>query len=58
MNNQIAEVKKMDDGKIAVRYKGQKKFYVVQDDKIAAYIFYTMTIGKEQTIKNINSACR
>ena len=39
----VAEVKKLESGKLAVRWKGEQKFLVINDDLIAAYLIFIMT---------------
>ena len=40
-----AEIKKLEDGTIAVRWEGKKKFNVIQDPAIAAYLVYVIAMG-------------
>jgi hypothetical protein len=36
----VAEIKKTDDGKIAVRFKGKRKFLLIDDKTLGEYIVY------------------
>ena len=56
--NKIAEIKKLENGKLAVRWEGNDTFYEIEDDQIAQYIVYIMIHGEEYAWKNVNSMCR
>jgi hypothetical protein len=58
MTNKVAEVKKMENGKLAVRWEGKRKFNIVQDDEIAIYLVYLLTRDEKTVMKNQNSRCR
>ena len=58
MTKRIQEIKKLDDNKIAVKWEGDSKFYLVTDDTIATYILYTMITSKKELVQNQNSMCR
>jgi hypothetical protein len=45
MSTKLAEIKKLEDGTIAVRWEGKKKFNVIQDPAIAAYLVYVIAMG-------------
>ncbi len=38
----VAEVKKLDSGKLAVRWEGKKKFSVIEDEVMAQYLIFSM----------------
>lgn len=57
MTNKVAEIKKLEDGKIAVRWQGKRKFNIIQDDEIAQYLIYALAFGNEVVV-NQNSAAR
>jgi len=40
MQNKVTEIKKMENGKIAVRWEGKRKFNIIPDDEIAIYLVY------------------
>ncbi|ANS06175.1 hypothetical protein [Enterobacter cloacae complex sp. 363J6] len=41
--SEVAEIKKLDDGKIAVRWKGNRKFNVIEDPEVAAFLVFMIT---------------
>lgn len=43
MKAEVAEIKKLDDGKLAVRWKGKRKFNVIDDPEIAQYLVFMIT---------------
>lgn len=47
MNNKPAEVKKMEDGRIAVRWEGKGKFSIINDAAIAEYLIFWMIKGDQ-----------
>ena len=47
MRNRPAEVKKMEDGRIAVRWEGKKKFNIINDPVIAEYLIYWIAKGDQ-----------
>ncbi len=53
----VKEVKKLKNGKLAVRWDGSKKFVIVPDDEIAQYLVYLLVNG-ENVVRNINSRLR
>jgi len=53
----VSEIKKTEDGKIAVRFTGKSKFVIVPDDEIACYLIYLIANG-ENAVRNINSKLR
>ena len=55
MNAKVAEIKKLENGNIAVRWEGKRKFNIVEDAEIAAYLIYTITRSEKQVFNNINS---
>jgi hypothetical protein len=55
MNNKVAEIKTLENGKIAVRWEGKRKFNIIEDGAIAAYLIYTMTRSEKQVFNNVNS---
>ena len=55
MNAKVAEIKKLENGKIAVRWEGKRKFNIVEDNEIAAYLIYTITRSEKEVVNNINS---
>ena len=48
MANKVAEIKKDDNGKLWVRREGKKKFVIVQDDTIAAYLIYLLIVPEHK----------
>lgn len=46
MSAKPAEVKKLDSGQIAVRWEGQKKFNIIDDETIAQYLIFWMIKGE------------
>lgn len=44
---QPAEVKKLDDGRLAVRWQGKAKFNVIEDEEVAQYLIFWMIKGKD-----------
>ena len=56
--DKVAEIKKMEDGKISVRWEGDENFYPIPDDEIAEYLIYTMVHTPEEVFGNINSRLR
>ncbi|AGJ71540.1 hypothetical protein Lw1_gp132 [Escherichia phage Lw1] len=40
---EVAAIRKLDDGKIAVRWKGKRKFNVIDDPEIAAFLVFMIT---------------
>lgn len=42
----VKEIKKLENGKIAVRWVGGKKFKVIENDTIARYLIYLVTGGE------------
>ncbi len=53
----VEEIMKTEDGKIAVRWSGTKRFVIIPDDEIALFLIYLVANG-ENAIKNINSKLR
>ena len=53
-NPEIKEVKHIGDGKIAVRWKGKRKFVIVDDATISTYLVYAIlnkdSINKEKRV--------
>ena len=48
MKGNIDEVKKMEDGRIAVRWEGKKKkFNIINDPVIAEYLIYWIAKGDQ-----------
>ena len=47
MRHRPAEVKKMEDGRIAVRWEGKKKFNIINDPVIAEYLIYWIAKGDQ-----------
>ena len=58
MSKKIEEVKKMEDGRMSIRFEGESKFYPVNDKTITEYIFYILTRNSKEVFQNINSACK
>lgn len=59
MQPKIAEYKKMDDGKLAIRLQGKRKFNVIDDPEIAAYLIFMLSRGKfDYETYCANSACK
>ncbi len=56
--DKIAEVKKLEDGTITIRYEGQTKFFPVTDKTVAAYVLYTLTRPSTEVFQNVNSRCK
>lgn len=54
----IADVKKMENGKLAVRWQGGKKFFIINDADIAKYLIYLVTRSEQTVMENVNSMCR
>lgn len=48
---EVEEIMKTKDGKIAVRWKGKKKFQVIQDKEIGLYLIYLITRNPEEKKK-------
>jgi hypothetical protein len=46
MSGKPAEVKKLESGQIAVRWEGQKKFNIIDDEAIAQYLIFWMIKGE------------
>lgn len=46
MKAEIMAVKKLENGKLAVRWKGKRNFNVIDDPEIAAYLVY-MIVRKD-----------
>ena len=40
-----AEIKKLNSGKLAVRWEGKRKFEVIEDDTIAQYLMFLIIKG-------------
>jgi hypothetical protein len=53
----VKEIMKTEDGKLAVKWSGAKRFVIIPDDEIALYLIYLVANG-ENAIKNINSKLR
>jgi hypothetical protein len=47
MSNKPSEVKKLEDGRIAVRWEGERKFKVITDRAIAEYLIFWMIKGDQ-----------
>ena len=47
--NKVAAIKMLDNGKLAVRWQGKRKFIIVQDETVAAFIIYRMTRRDDET---------
>lgn len=41
--SEVASIKKLDNGKLAVRWKGKRKFNVIDDPEIAAFLVFMIT---------------
>ena len=57
MSKQVDEVMKDESGKLWVKWKGSKKFYLIPDDEIACYLVY-LIVNKDSAVNNINSKLR
>ena len=53
----VKEIMKTEDGKLAVKWSGTKKFVIIPDNEIALYLIYLVANG-ENAVKNINSKLR
>jgi hypothetical protein len=40
------EVKKLSDGRIAVRWEGKRTFNIIEDEMIAAYLIFWIVKGE------------
>lgn len=49
-----AEVKELENGKLAVRWEGKKKFNVIEDDEIAQLLIFWMIKGEEHTSETLH----
>lgn len=59
MQPKIVEYKKLEDGKLAIRLQGKRKFNVINDPEIAAYLIFMLSKGKaEYEHYCANSACK
>lgn len=47
MSSKIVEIKKVRDGVLGVRYEGDPKFYIIDDEEIATYLVYLMVNGSD-----------
>lgn len=46
-----AEVKKLNNGKLAVRWEGKQKFEVIEDDVVAQFLIYMVIQGPGHEIQ-------
>jgi len=47
--NKVAEIKKLNNGKLAVRWEGTEEFVIVEDDMIAEAVIFLMTRRDDET---------
>lgn len=52
--SEVAAIKKLDNGKLAVRWKGKRKFNVIDDPEIAAFLVH-MVVVKDTFVSDPNN---
>ena len=47
MTAKVDKIKKLENGKLAVKWQGSRKYRVINDEEIASYLVYLVLNGKE-----------